>query len=242
MGGPVNDAFHLIDSAGLYDISYSENKYNASFEVYLPDYREPFVFMNPTGTVRDQLTFAHEFGHFCKDHASGGAAVGIDVAEFFSQGMEYLSLFYVDGAAALEEVKLADSLCVYVEQAALAQFEERLYAMSEQELTAENIRALYGAIADEYGFGEQVDSRSYVTVGHFFTSPTYVISYVVSNDVAMQLYQLEKANSGAGLSCYVDNLTTEQERLLDFAAAAGLESPFAPGRIQSVKKTLEAVL
>lgn len=242
MGGQVNEAFHLMDSAGLYHISYGENKYNASFEVFLPDYMAPFVFMNPSMTSRDKLTFAHEFGHFCNDYASGGTTVGIDVAEFFSQGMEYLSLFYVDGASRLEGLKLADSLCVYVEQAAFADFEDQVYRLSAEELTAENIRALYGKTIEAYGFGELVDSRSYVTVGHFFTSPMYVISYVVSNDAAMQLYQMEMAQEGSGLSCYMENLATEQDEFLAFVKEAGLKSPFEPGRIQAVKETFEKVL
>lgn len=242
MGGQIDDAFRQMDSSGLYHISYGENKYNASFEVFLPNYMAPFVFMNPTMTSRDKLTFAHEFGHFCNDYASGGTTVGIDVAEFFSQGMEYLSLCYVDGASALVGLKMADSLCVYVEQAAFADFEEQVYRLSAQELTMENIRTLYGKTTDAYGFGEYVDDRSYVTVGHFFTSPMYVISYVVSNDAAMQLYQMEMAEEGSGLNCYTGNLATEQEGFLAFVKEAGLQSPFDPGRIQAVKDTLKKTL
>lgn len=242
MGGTVQQAFELLDSAELYHISYGENKYNASFEVFLPDYMEPFVFMNPTMTNRDKLTFAHEFGHFCNDYASGGTVAGIDVAEIFSQGLEYLSLFYVDGASGLEAMKMADSLCVYVEQAAYASFEEQVYALSEEQLTVENVRNLFGQAAQDYGFGGYLDSRSYVVIGHFFTSPLYIISYVVSNDAAMQLYQMEQKKAGAGLSCYSENLATEQSDFLAFLEEAGLESPFAPGRIQSVRKTFEDVL
>ena len=243
MGGEIQEAFRLLESRKLYHISYGENKYNASFEVFLPNFMEPFIFMNPTMTNLDQLTFAHEFGHFCNDYASGGTGVGIDVAEIFSQGMEYLSLFYVDGASGLESMKMADSLCVYVEQAAYANFEERVYGLNGETLTVESVRTLFGQTAYRYGFGSpQFDNRSYVTVGHFFTSPLYVISYVVSNDAAMQLYQMEKTEAGAGLACYTANLATEQSDFLAFVKEAGLESPFAEGRIQSVKKTFESVL
>lgn len=242
MGGTVQEAFELMESAELYHISYGENKYNASFEVFLPNYMVPFIFMNPTQTSYDQLTFAHEFGHFCNDYASGGTMAGIDVAEIFSQGLEYLSLFYVEDTDGLEAMKMADSLCVYVEQSAYASFEEQVYSLSAEELTAENVRNIFGQTATAYGFGSILDSRSYVTVGHFFTSPMYIISYVVSNDAALQLYQKEKAEAGAGLSCYTGNLATEQSDFLAFLEEAGLESPFAPGRIQSVKETFEKTL
>ena len=34
-------------------------------------------------------------------------------------------------------------------------------------------------------------SRDFVVIGHFYTDPMYIISYVVSNDAAFQLYQME---------------------------------------------------
>ena len=235
MGGTIAEAYELMEGSNLYHISYGENKFDGSFEVFLPGYGVPYVFVNPTLTNHDHLTFAHEFGHFCNDYASLGNMSGIDVAEFFSQGMEYLSLQYADGGKDLVRMKLADSLCVYVEQAALADFEERVYCL-EGELTVERISQLYGQVAQEYGYGDAVDSRSYVTVPHLYTSPLYVISYVVSNDAAMQLYQMELEKPGSGLDCYRGQLATEQSDFLTFVKWAQLTSPFEEGRIQSVKE------
>ena len=242
MGGTIEQAFSTMDKGNLYHIAYGPNKLGASFEVFLPEYQVPFIFMNPTMTNQDQLTFAHEFGHFCNDFATGTSPASVDVAEFFSQGMEYLSLFYADGGKNLKKLKLADSLCVFIEQACLADFEDRLYAMKDTDLTTDNIRKLYAQVTKEYGFGNFVDDRSYVNVTHLFTSPMYVISYVVSNDVAMQLYLMEKSKSGAGLKCYTDQLTTQTTDLLAFATEAGLESPFTHGHIATIKKEFQEIL
>lgn len=243
MGGTVAEAFDLLDRAGLYDISYSENKYDSSFEIFLPSYYEPFVFMNPGTTAYDQLTFAHEFGHFTNDYACGGSYTGIDVAEVFSQGMEYLSLCYGQENPDLERLKMADCLCLYVEQAAYAAFEQRLYGLTGDALTLENVRALYQSVCRSYGFDSwNWDSRDYVVVTHFFTDPMYVISYVVSNDAAFQLYQMEKEQAGAGLEVYQQNLTSAETYFLAFVEAAGLEDPFRTGRIQAVRQTLEEIM
>ena len=86
------------------------------------------------------------------------------------------------------------------------------------------------------------DSRSYVTVPHFFIQPIYVISYVVSNDTAFQLYQLEQRKQGSGLDIYLESLDTEQEHFLSFLEETGLDSPFLEGRIQTVRQTLEDAL
>ena len=241
MGGTVWEAFQLMDEGGLYDIAYGENKYNSSFEVYLTYYWEPFVFMNPTLTVYDRLTLSHEFGHFCHDYICYGSYAGLDVTEFFSQGMEYLSLCYGEDTENLARVKMADSLSVYVEQAAFASFEQRMYALEEP--TVEGLYELYEEVALDFGLDAWgYDPREFIDITHFYTNPMYVISYVISNDAAMQLYQLEQEESGAGLGLYEENLASQESYFLTFLEDAGLESPFAEGRIHEVRQTFEEVL
>ena len=232
-----------MERVGLYDISYGENKYNASFSVFLVSYYESYIFVNPSMMVWDQLTFAHEFGHFCSDYAAGGSIAGIDVAEIFSQGMEYLSLCYAEDAEDLQILKMADSLSVYVEQAAYASFEHQVYGLEEEELTVENIRALFEQTCNAYGLDVwQWDSRRFVEITHFFTSPLYVTSYVVSNDAALQLYRMEQEEKGTGLKLYQSQLATEESGFLAFVEAAGLESPFVEGRLAETRKMLEELL
>lgn len=241
MGGTVKEAHDLMKTAKLYDTGYGENKYNSSFEQYLTSYQEPFIFMNATLTAYDKLVLAHEFGHFCNDYASYGSAAGVDVSEFFSTGMEYLSLCY--GGEDLTRAKMADSLGNYVEQGAYASFERQMYSLTGNALSAEGLYALYEQVALDFGFDSVgYDRREFVDVTHFYTNPMYVFSYVVSNDAAMQLYQLEQEQRGAGLELYEQNLTTEESYFLAFLDSAGLESPFEAGRISSVKAVFESVL
>ena len=243
MGGTVEEAFYLMKNANLYDISYGENKFAASFEVFLSSYGEPYIFMNPTTTVQDQLTFVHEFGHFCNDYATFGGKSSVDVAEVFSQGLEYLSLCYCEDTEDLRKLKMADSLCIYVEQSVYASFEQQAYALEGEDLTVENLYAIYEATGKAYGLDIwNWDRRSFVAIQHFYTAPLYIISYVVSNDAALQLFQMEQAEAGAGLALYGQNLTTQEAGFLAFTEAAGLESPFAEGRVASVRKTMEEVL
>ena len=241
MGGTVKEAHDLMKTAKLYDTGYGENKYNSSFEQYLTSYQEPFIFMNATLTAYDKLVLAHEFGHFCNDYASYGSYAGVDVSEFFSTGMEYLSLCY--GGEDLTRAKMADSLGNYVEQGAYASFERQMYSLTGDALSAEGLYALYEQVALDFGFDSVgYDRREFVDVTHFYTNPMYVFSYVVSNDAAMQLYQLEQEQRGAGLELYEQNLTTEESYFLAFLDSAGLESPFEAGRISSVKAVFESVL
>ena len=243
MGGMVESAFGMLEEYELYDLSYSDNKFAASFETFLSYYSEPFIFMNPQGSQADQLTLVHEFGHFANDYACAGSYAGIDVAEIYSQALEYLSLVYAPGGAELTGYKMAESLCVFVEQAAYAAFEHRLYGMEPEAVTAENIRNLFRQVGQEYGFGSwNFDSRLFTQITHFYTNPQYVISYVVSNDAAFQLYQKELASPGSGLQQYQQSLSSLESNFLLFLEEQSLVSPFEAGRMTQIRQTLEEIL
>lgn len=239
MGGTIQDAYTLLDTGHLYDLTPSAYKYNSSFEIYLDSYAEPFIFVCPTETVYDKLTFIHEFGHFANDYASSGASNSVDVSEIFSQAMTYLSLCYADGGEALSQGAMVDSLGVYVEQAAYASFEQAAYDLTDSDLSVENLRRLFADTCEAFHM-EDMNEQYYALITHFFTNPMYILSYVLSNDAAMQIYQLELKNSGDGLKIYEENLTNSEPSFLAFLNSAGLEAPF--GRIASVAQTFHSLL
>ncbi len=243
IGGPVKDAYDTMQRYELYDITPSEKKYDASFETYLYSYGLPFLFVNSTCTAQDKLTLTHEFGHFCRDYNAYGNPLTLDVSEFFSQGLENLSIFYTDMPKELAQLRLHESLNVYVEQAAYASFEQQVYALDGDDLTVENVDALFESTMTDYGMDIwQMNSRYYVMIPHIFLSPMYIVSYIVSNDAALQLYQQETAKEGAGLETYLQCLTTGQMYFMAFLEEAGLESPFAPKRLTKVRETFEKAL
>lgn len=243
MGGSVWKAFQLLEESRLYDAAYSEKKMDGAFEVYLTSYNVPYIFMSPYLDRTDKLSFVHEFGHFCNDYVCSGSMAGLDVAEVHSQAMEYLSLCYTAGDTDLMGYKMVDSLGVYMEQSAYALFEQRLYSLPTQELTVENVHALYRQIGTDFGFtGWNWDDRDYISLSHIYTDPMYLVSYVVSNDLALQIYQAELAEEGSGLAMYQKSLESEESYLLTFAESIGLESPFGSGRLEAVAKTFQEKL
>lgn len=249
MGGLTQKAWDEMQRRELYDIAPGLYKYEGSFEIYLTDFQAPFIFVNPYEDVTDLLSFSHEFGHFVNDYACSGSYASTDVAEFFSQGMEYLSLCYAQKPAAQDvelatRLKMADSLSTYVEQAAYYSFERQAYALPDEELSVESLRALYEATGRRYGFDiPGWDPMEWVSITHFYTSPFYVISYVVSNDAAFQLYQLEQEEAGAGLARYEELVQRSEDiPFLTFLEDSGLESPFTSGRLDQVAELLETMV
>lgn len=243
LGSSVKEAYDVMRDRDLYNIDRSKNKFPGSFETWLPTYGVPYLFCYTYEMKDDKLTVAHEFGHFCNDYASSGSDAGIDVKEFFSQGMEFLSLSYGKNGEELTRAKLADSLCIFVEQAAFMNFELRIYQLPREEVSAERLAQVYGEVSRQFGFDRfGGDEYEFTQINHFFIAPMYVISYVVSDDAALQLYQLELEEPGAGAQLYLEQLDTEEGFILAFLEDAGLESPFAPGRLEQIGELYDRML
>ena len=69
-----------------------------------------------------------------------------------------------------------------------------------------------------------------------------MITYPVSHDIAMQIFQLEEESPGAGLEKYQEMLPRDYPDMLDTALNAGLDSPFDPGRLEKVAETMREIL
>ncbi len=251
-GGQVEEAFRFMRAYELYDIRVSPLKADLSFEAYLPLYEAPYVFLNAYGDLEDLLSFSHEFGHYVDAYVNFDAYETIDVSECFSQGLELLFLTRYGDALSEQEtrqltrMKMLDMLDTYVQQASFAAFESRVYAADPEELSAAYFNRLSLDLAEEYGYYDGISAdyyaMSWVDIAHFFEMPFYVITYPVSCDCAMQLYELERQGPGAGVEKYLELLPRQHEGLIDTLSACGLESPFAPGRIEHAAEDLRALL
>ena len=248
IGGDVKKAFEFMTAYDLYDIRLSEKKAPMSYQTYLSDYEAPFVCLSPYGDAEDILSFSHEFGHYVDAFVNYDAYETIDVAECFSQGMEVLMLSYYSQGLSREEIdnlcrmKMLDSLETYIQQASFAEFETVVYSADPELLSADFLNDLSLRLAIDYGYydgeSETYYAMSWSDISHFFEQPFYVITYPVANDAAMQLYELERQEEGLGVKKYLQMRPRTHEGLIDTLTEAGLESPFAPGRIQQVVEDL----
>lgn len=251
LGHEMQTAYGFMKDYELYDISSSSSKMPGSYETYLEEYEAPFLYVSPKGTMADLLTAAHEFGHFTDGFVNCNLTDSTDVAEVFSQALEYLTLNAAEISTAhrqlLHRSKMNDALLTFLSQACYYDFECRVFALPDEELTAENINALFLQCNREYGMAtegfENYDSMGWFDVQHFFVAPYYMISYCVSNDLALQVYALEQQETGAGLEKYSDMLySAAYATPLAFADDCGLTSPFAAGRVAQLAQFLKGEL
>lgn len=242
MGGVMEESWETLEQQKLFDLSAGPNKYIGSYELYLPSYEVPFVFLYPYGDITDYISFSHEFGHFINDYATKGSYLSVDNAEALSQAMEYLATSYsldtdADTLESLRKMTLANSLCTYVDQAAYHSFEHLAYKLTEEELTLENLNGIYTQVLQDFGHpvveGSETD---WAEVPHFFVEPFYVLSYVVSNDISMQIYEKELENAGDGLELYEAlSMQWEDEDFQSLLKEAEIINPLEPERLSSLQ-------
>lgn len=252
IGGGVAEAYDFMTERELCDLRVDSRKAQMSFQTYLDDFEAPYLFLNATGKTDDILSFAHEFGHFCDAYVNLDSYETIDLAEVYSQGMEYLMLSQLRGQLSerelgnLARLKMIDTVELYAQQASFAAFEHEVYAIGSANLTAEKINEISRQTAIDYGYYEEgydpFYSESWVDIVHFFEHPFYVISYPVSNDLSMQIYEMELQEEGSGMAHYLSVLERDFSGLEGLIEAGGFESPFAEGRIEKVAAVARQVL
>ncbi len=249
MNDITKESFEFMDKYHLYDIEIDPYKANTSFQTYFNDYDSPFLFMDSMGTSYDLMTFAHEFGHFTEAYVNFNFDESVDLAECYSQALEYLTLFHLESVCDSEMVKnirtnkLLDTLGVFVEESARNEFEKELYSTPVEELSAEKINEIFGRKMEEYqisdAFTTEIHKYGWMEVPHLFEAPFYVISYPVSCHVAFQIYVLESENSGAGLNTFLNILPRESTNLLDVIEVGNLQSPFEKGSVKKLAEIIE---
>ena len=249
LGDPAAEAFDFMRARELYDVRADQNKASISYTAYLYSYDAPYLFVDAYGDVEDLVCTAHEFGHFLASYVQGYGEVSLDLDETWSQGMEYLTLAQLRDTMnpsryeALLRIKLLDTLDTYTDEASYAAFERAAYALPEEERTAERFNALSAECLRAYGCEDsEQDVLWWTQIDHLFQMPFYVVSYCVSVDAAMQLYELALETPEEAWNVYCELLNAPDLSFSEALQEAGLESPFAPGRIEKARETIEAQL
>ena len=249
MGGKIRQAYRDMERYELCDVEISEKKGDLSYQTYLYSYDCPYIFVKTEGWSDDILSFGHEFGHFVDAWYNYNGTSSHDLAEVFSQGMEYLLLSYVpeDYREELTAYKLLDTVDTFTQQGSFAEFEREVYSRPASEWTPEALNELSLRLAKEYGYFREGDedyyAKSWIDINHFFDNPFYVVSYCVSNDAAFQIYELECGEPGAGLSVWNKMLPRSRDGFLEtLQIQGGLEDPFAEGRMKAVADLLREKL
>ncbi len=206
LGGEISEAFDYMFKYGLYDMSYSKTKSAISFQTYITNYNSPFVFVSPVCDRSDLMTFSHEFGHFVDSYYNLDMGITIDNTEIASQAMALILPLYADGQLAdgdydYLKAGLQYVLETYLQTGFTGLFEQKVYRLTPEEVTADSLNRLARECAVEMGIDEEtayILSTFWFETQHLFIAPMYSVGYAVSCDVALQVLEAELKNPGKG--------------------------------------------
>ncbi len=211
---------------GLYSIGNSDSMYYGSYQLYLPKYDSPYMFVNGSGRLDDVLTVIHEFGHFASAYYNHGAVGSNDESEIASQALELLSIKHFSSvlndeySKALSDFSKISILASLVECAQYTEFEELVY--SDSDITLGKCNDYFMKTCTDYltesGLQEiSAIGKYWVFTNHFFEQPFYMVGYSVSASAAIQIALLEEESSGGGLKTYLDfiKLASKEGTLFD---------------------------
>jgi len=247
MGGKIWEIFCYMEDNGLFDIEISDVKANMSFQTYFEDWQAPFILLDATGTYDDYTGFAHEFGHFIDAYVNYNSYITTDASESCSQAMEYLAIIYSsylgNDSETVKHMKMTDLVVLYAEQGAYNAFEEAIYEIPVQELTADRIRQTAHDVFMQYGLILPGDGDFYdhmwIDIPHFFSNPFYIVSYIISNDAAFQIYEQEIAEPGKGIETFMALADRRWDlNYLENMENIGLDASFSTGRANAIVKTI----
>ncbi len=243
----VKEAFAFMEEYELYDVAPSSGKVQYDFTTYISAYEAPFIVMNALENQTDLFSFAHEFGHFTDMYLNYNSNAILDLSECASQGMEYLMLSYLPDTqkelrSNLTEYKMYDTLYIYITQSAYTAFEQQVYALKPQEVTLDRINAIASDVGMRFGLQDKnmMFSSEWILIPHFFEEAFYCISYCVSNDVALQIYQAECSKSGSGADLYLDLINWDLEQtFLENLDRVKLVNPCKKERVAEIAQFLQ---
>ena len=246
MGGDVQTIFEYMEKYSLYDITASDLKLNNSFQTYFEDWNAPFIMLYSQNTKGDYTAFAHEFGHFIDAYVNYNSNITIDASEACSQAMEYLAAIYApEELSDVLYAKMLDTVELYAVQGAYNAFEETVYALQDSELTVDNINRIAHETFVEYGAASESVSdyggKSWIDVNHFFSNPFYIVSYIVANDAAYQIYRLELDAPGTGVKTFMKLADRDWGKsYLENADAIGLDASLSKERASEIVESLNS--
>lgn len=243
MPAEIGEAFSFMEDYGLCSITTDDNATNISYTTYLDDYDAPFMLVKSNGYAENMLTVTHEFGHFCDQYINRDRNDNLDATEVMSQGLEYLMLCNLDDnslASALTRYKMLDELYLYVNQASFYEFEQRVFVLSDEELTVSNVNEIFGDVAKEYGyFVDSSTNYAWIDINHLFEYPFYVISYCTSDSAAFSLYNMELNSPGEGIDMYVRLLeNASSSSFVGLLEEQGMSSPISKETIAEIADVL----
>ena len=247
MGVAMRDVFESENCV----FANNTNSHPTAFQTWLYESEKPFCLFGSDG--QSSTTIVHEVGHYYAAYTNDDIS-DYDLCETHSQANEFLFLDYCSDkiqknvfAPSLTYQLLNTCLTICI-AAAVDEFEQKVYSLSNEEIMAmtvadfdaimADVTKSYGGILDDYdpaGYWKQVAVRN----------PVYYISYSVSAVASLSIYAmvLEDVDSAyAAYQALVETDGIEEMGYVEALAVAGVASPFDQSSHSKIAKLIDELL
>jgi M3 family oligoendopeptidase len=212
------DILNEMQDKGAIDYDIRDNKIYGGYCTYAKSYNLPIIYSGLTvNNLNDIRVLSHEIGHalqmsITNSHTKYQEAC-LDTVEIFSHSMEmsiypYLDLFFEGNHIRKYQLKnFIGHLNMLFDCSIDDEFQEITY-LNEEKLSSAFICNTYKKLEEKYQFVNNhepdlfyTQGKKWLSNGHLFKYPFYMIDYALAIIVALQLYQQSLTNS----EIYVQN-------------------------------------
>jgi oligoendopeptidase F len=238
------------------DLDSRKGKAPGGYQESLNESRQPFIFMNATGTQRDVKTLLHEGGHAFHAIASANEPLmflrhaPMEFCEVASMAMELLGsehfdVFYDSQEQARARRKQLEGIVTLLPWiATIDSFQHWIYTHpghSRQQRAAEwlALSDRFASVLDWTGH-ERARRASWQAQLHLFHVPFYYVEYGIAQLGALQLWLKAKSDPAAALSNYRAALALGGTRSLpELFTAAGIHFDFSIRTLEPLMNAVE---
>ena len=231
--------------------SNNTNSHPTAFCTYMYEDEKPFCLFGINGQSAN--TVVHEIGHYYADMANSDLR-SYDLLETHSQGNEFLFIKFCEdemNAAVYDCVRaynLLNACYVMIVATLVDEFEQRVYALSDEEImamTGDDFDAIMADVCEPYGGVDWVTDNISDPYDYWrqvaISNPVYYISYAVSAAAAVEIFALAEEDIAAAHEAYKTLVegVTEEDGFVIALGKAGLYTPFEEDAFKLIAKTLK---
>ncbi len=240
------------------DLLTKPNKRVGGYCTSLPAWQAPFIFSNFNGTSADVDVFTHEAGHAFAGCCAGAvqpllayASPTLEACEIHSMSMEFLTAehhekFFGTDTPRYELAHAEDAMYFLPYGTMVDEFQHIMYA--EPDLTPGERNAVWAKLESEYrpwldfaGLPFYGRGAGWQRQLHIYEVPFYYIDYCLAQTVALQFFTAFLHDKKDAWRRYLALVGEAGGKTYPgLVAAAGLDSPFAPGTLAKLGKEVGA--
>ncbi len=239
----------------LYDIAHGDKKSDGGYTVFIPVYNQPFIYVQPTESFYDVMTYVHEFGHYnsyCVNvNDAAGAVQNLDLAEIASQALELLYTDFYGDMLGEQYAEYAEDYTLYqrvdsvLEGCLYDEFQRNVYLLDEDEVTVEKINAIFTEVGNEYYNGyyaKGMGDTFWTMISHNFESPLYYISYAVSVVPALEVWEIAQEDFDEARETYMEIVRAgESNGYKETLEEIGVGTPFDGETIPKIAEMITKI-